>query len=160
MGLSIDWEVGDDGGWSTGGRWETQKMGRSTPRISMCKSLRTRLFSHYQPIPWGYVTCIQNPRPRVRDWIPSVGWMKQEQAKVRMNRIRQEFHEVHSSKYASFYGVCVCECIVMCNSCDPMDFHGVSQARVLEWVAISFSGGSSWPRNQTCISCIGRWILY
>ena len=34
------------------------------------------------------------------------------------------------------------------------------QARVLEWVAVSFSRGSSWPRDPTCISCIGRQILY
>ena len=36
-------------------------------------------------------------------------------------------------------------------------------ARLLEWVAISSSRGSSWPRDQTwvsCISCIGRQILY
>ena len=35
------------------------------------------------------------------------------------------------------------------------------QARILEWVAISFSRGSSWPRDQTCVfcvSCIGRQI--
>ena len=38
--------------------------------------------------------------------------------------------------------------------------HGISQARILEWVAISFSRGSSWPRNQTQVSCISRWILY
>ena len=41
--------------------------------------------------------------------------------------------------------------------------HGISQARILEWVAISFSKGSSWPWDRTqvsCISCIGRWILY
>ena len=41
--------------------------------------------------------------------------------------------------------------------------HGISQARVLEWIAITFSRGPSWPRNQTCmscISCIGRQILY
>ena len=37
--------------------------------------------------------------------------------------------------------------------------HGISQARLLEWVAISFSRGSSRPRGGTCISCIGRWIL-
>ena len=37
--------------------------------------------------------------------------------------------------------------------------YGISQARILEWVATSFSGGSSWPRNQTHISCIGRGIL-
>ena len=38
--------------------------------------------------------------------------------------------------------------------------HGISQARILEWVAISFSRGSSWSRDRTCFSCIGRWILY
>ena len=38
-----------------------------------------------------------------------------------------------------------------------------SPGRTLEWVAISFSQGSSWPRVRTCISCvscIGRWIPY
>ena len=54
--------------------------------------------------------------------------------------------------------------------CDPMDCslpgssaHGIFQARVQEWVAISFSRRSSWSRDRTCvpcISCTGRWILY
>ena len=30
--------------------------------------------------------------------------------------------------------------------------HGIFQARVLEWIAISFSRGSSWPRNRTQVS--------
>ena len=38
--------------------------------------------------------------------------------------------------------------------------HGILHARILEWVAISFSRGSFWPRNWTRVSCIGRWILY
>ena len=41
--------------------------------------------------------------------------------------------------------------------------HGIFQARVLEWAAISFSRGSSQPRNQTQVSLasyIGRKILY
>ena len=45
--------------------------------------------------------------------------------------------------------------------CDPTDcslpvssFRGILQARILEWVAISFSRGSSWPRNCTQVSCI------
>ena len=52
---------------------------------------------------------------------------------------------------------------------DPMDcslpgssVHGIFQARILEWVAIPFSRGTSQPRDQTHISyvsCIGRWIL-
>ena len=32
--------------------------------------------------------------------------------------------------------------------------HGIFQARVLEWIAISFSRGSSQPRDQTRVSCI------
>ena len=44
--------------------------------------------------------------------------------------------------------------------CDPMDcslpgfsIHGTFQARILEWVAISFSRRSSWPRDWTWVSC-------
>ena len=45
--------------------------------------------------------------------------------------------------------------------CDPMDYslpdssvHGIFQAIVLEWIAISFSRESSQPRDQTCVSRI------
>ena len=38
--------------------------------------------------------------------------------------------------------------------------HGISHARTLEWVAISFSRGSSQPTDGTHVSCIGRQILY
>ena len=54
--------------------------------------------------------------------------------------------------------------------CDPRDcsppgsfVRGILQARILQWVAISYSRGSSQPRDQTCVSCIsctGRQILY
>ena len=50
---------------------------------------------------------------------------------------------------------------------DPMDcsppgssVHGISQARILEWVAVSFSRESFRRRDQTCISYVGRQILY
>ena len=79
--------------------------------------------------------------------------------------------------------MCVCVCVCVCararaclvaqscpTLCDPMDCSSpgssdnqISQARILEWVAISSSRESSWPRDQTCFSCdsyIGRWILY
>ena len=37
--------------------------------------------------------------------------------------------------------------------------HGILQARILEWVAIPFSRGSSWLRDQTWVSCIaGRFL--
>ena len=48
--------------------------------------------------------------------------------------------------------------------CDSTDcnllVHGILQARILEWVAMPSSRGSSQPRHSTHISCIGRWVLY
>ena len=54
--------------------------------------------------------------------------------------------------------------------CDPMDcslpgssIHGISQARILEWVSISSSRGSSQPRDLTHVSwgsCLDRQIFY
>ena len=41
--------------------------------------------------------------------------------------------------------------------------HGILQARILEWVAMPSSRGSSQPRNRThvsYISCISKWVLY
>ena len=38
--------------------------------------------------------------------------------------------------------------------------HGILHARILEWVVISSSRGSSWPRDQTCLFSIGTRILY
>ena len=37
---------------------------------------------------------------------------------------------------------------------------GIFQSRILEWVAIFSSTGSSQPRGRTCVSCTGKWILY
>ena len=44
--------------------------------------------------------------------------------------------------------------------CSPPGSSGISQARILEQVAISFSRGSFRPRDQTHVSSIGRQLLY
>ena len=51
--------------------------------------------------------------------------------------------------------------------CNPTDcslpgsyVHGISQTRILEWIASSFSRGSSQRRDQTPVSCTGRQIVY
>ena len=77
--------------------------------------------------------------------------------------------------------VCVCVCVCVCTRanvhtlscltlCDPMDcsppgssVHGNLQARILEWVVMPSSGGSSWPKDWTWISGISfidRHVLY
>ena len=53
---------------------------------------------------------------------------------------------------------------------NPMDcslpgyfVHGILQARILVWVAMFYSRGSSQPRDQAlvfCIFCTGRWVPY
>ena len=45
--------------------------------------------------------------------------------------------------------------------CSPPDssLHAIFQARILEWVATPSSRGSSWPWDQTCISCIAGGFL-
>ena len=47
-------------------------------------------------------------------------------------------------------------------NCSPpgSSIHGIIPARVLEWVVISFSRGSSWLRDWTLSSCVNREILY
>ena len=92
------------------------------------------------------------------------------------------FYELHSflnqeesskinikSSFKPYDVVCWCflitkSCLTLCN---PMDcstpgssVYGIFQAKILEWVAITFSGGSSQPRDQTCNSCVSRQILY
>ena len=68
--------------------------------------------------------------------------------------------------------LCVCVCVASVTKsrlvlCAPMDcsplgssVRGLSQARILEWVTISYSRGSLRPRDRTHISRIGRRILY
>ena len=56
-------------------------------------------------------------------------------------------------------------CPTLCNSVEysppGSSIHGIIQARILEWVAIPFSRGSSRPRDQTRVSHLHcRWILY
>ena len=66
----------------------------------------------------------------------------------------------------------VLSCVQLCDpvGCNPpgSSVHEIFRARILKWVAISSSRGSSWPRDWTCISwtrvsgisLIGRQILY
>ena len=76
---------------------------------------------------------------------------------------------VHQYHFSGFH---VCDCSVA-HSCSTLQLHGLWSARLLcPW---NFPGKntrvgchfllqkSSWPRDQTCVSCvscIGRWILY
>ena len=75
-----------------------------------------------------------------------------------------EMTSLNSSSVVQLWIICFClvtkSCLTLCD-CDSMDcslpgssVHGISQARILEWIVISFSGGSSHPRDQTYVSFI------
>ena len=84
-----------------------------------------------------------------------------------------DFLEKYMCKYIYWYWHCI-SCLVYARSCltlcHPMvcsllgfSVHGLFQARILEWVSVSFSRGSSWPRDRTWVCytcCIVRWIRY
>jgi len=82
------------------------------------------------------------------DWVTELNW------KANMTGILTKRGNLDPSMY-----------LLVTQSCpalwDPMDcsppgfsVHGIYQARILEWVAISFSRGSSQPRDLTRVSCI------
>ena len=68
--------------------------------------------------------------------------------------------------------MCMCaKSLQLCPTlCDPVDssppgssVHGILQARILEWIAISYFKGSAPPRYQTSdifVFCIVRWVIY
>ena len=79
------------------------------------------------------------------------------------------FLQTHRSDQKLCWEICCCFLFPkLCPTLwDPMDSSlpgssvlEISQARILEWIASSFSRGSFWLRDRTCISWIGRQILY
>ena len=73
----------------------------------------------------------------------------------------------HSVTLSLVYMKSLQPCLTLC---DPMDYsplgfsvHAILQARILKWVSMPFSRGSSTPRDLNhvfYISCIDRWALY
>ena len=66
--------------------------------------------------------------------------------------------EVSNNKDLCVFAKSLQSCPSLCN---PMDYsppgssvHRILQTRVLEWVAVPSFRESSWPRDQTCLSCI------
>ena len=99
-------------------------------------------------------------------------WTAAYQAPLSMGFSRQEYWsglpllspDSHPSLTLDLRAKLLSSCLT---TCEPMDcsssassVHGILQARILEYVAIFSSRGSSQPRDQTHVSCIGRQVLY
>ena len=97
-----------------------------------------------------------------------VNWMSSQWPKLEYHKQQNKVVLDYNPRYNINVQESVHACAQLCPTlCDPMDcspqgssVHVILQARILEWVAIPFSRGSSRPRDQTQVSYIGRWILY
>ena len=95
-------------------------------------------------------------------------WGHSDLVKVTLSRSKREL--IWSSGSSHCDALCA-KLLQSCPTlCDPLDcsppgssVHGISQSRILEWVATLSSKGSSWSRDWACISyvsSIGRQVLY
>ena len=87
--------------------------------------------------------------------LPSVG----------LHRVRHNWRDLAAEAVHEFESenISLQSCLTLCDSMDcsrpGSSVNGILQAGILEWVALSFSRGSSWPRDQTRVSCIvGRFF--
>ena len=103
--------------------------------------------------------CLENPMGG-RPWWITVHGVTKSQIRLSMHACMQRLNK----ETIFIYNIDVHSCSVTqsCPTlCDPMDcnppgssVHGISQARILEWGTISSSKESSWPSDQTQVSCI------
>ena len=116
--------------------------------------------------------------PFSRGWAPSGQWCEQgwrahekrtndpqSGSFERQERVYNTLPQRRWSRAAPYGALCSdAQCPSLCDppDCPPpgSSVHGVLQARILEWVAISSSRGPSQPRDQTQVSLYFRQILY
>ena len=95
-------------------------------------------------------------------------WLEEHIASINVLKAKDETHSLECDCIVLNSWVLCCEqsCPTLCS---PIDYsppgssdHGTLQARILKWVATSYSRGSYQPRDLTrvsCVTCIGRQIL-
>ena len=102
--------------------------------------------------------CIWNPRIPSKVVPKTSGWTQESTACV---SVCHGLNVCVPSKFMCVRAKLLQLCLSLRNlmDCSPPDssVHGILQARILEWVAISSFRGSSQPRDQTRISCLLYW---
>ena len=107
---------------------------------------------------------------RILEWVATAFSRGLSRSKdwTRVSSITGRFLTIWDTKKA-YGGEVAQSCLTLCNpvDCNLLGFsvHGILQARMLEWVAISLSRGSSRPRDRAQVSCIvGRcftvWVTW
>ena len=98
------------------------------------------------------------PHPSEQDSVSLTVSLYHQEASIRLLYFPSEGRQNENAKHRKLIKLIAQLCLTFC---DPLDcsppgssVHGILQARILEWVAISFSRGSSRPRDRTWVSCI------
>ena len=108
---------------------------------------------YHQDMQHQFYSCYHSTE-QLDDWKTVSEWVKYKRSNSQYLSVN-EFHQLHNFHIQVYVCVCVLSCVwlfVTPKDCSPpgSSAHGISQARILEWVAISFSRGSFWPRDWTC----------
>ena len=121
-------------------------------------------------LPAGVLSSLNYKSPRSLQGLPATVWVSFSPRGYRtLMGLIQAFQPLvpGALSFNPFTEVVVVYSLSCVRLYDPRDcglpgssVHGTSQARILEWVTISFSKGSSLPGDPTCVSCIGRHNLY
>ena len=90
-----------------------------------------------------------------RHWKVNLNWLVAEIIRLLVCNVRRV---CKASKIKGCVALVTLSCPIPCDPmhCTPLgsSVHGILQARILEWVAMPFSRGSSSPRDQTWVSCM------
>ena len=127
----------------------------------LCPPLSPRISSRLCPLSWwGYLTILSSAVP-FSFCLQSFPVSGSSSVHVRWPKDGSFSFSISPSNECESASLQLCLTL-----CDPIDYtiHETHQARILEWVAISFSRASSQPRNQIQDSCIGgrfftRWVI-
>ena len=131
-------------------------------------ALEKEMATHSSMLAWK-ITRTEEPG-RLQSMRSQTGWLNNRQDRVfGVNELQwtsvspwihdNVSHLIAPNKVLSrWWGLVAKSCSTLCDpmNCSPRgcSVHGISQASILEWVAISFSRGSSLPRDQTQVSCL------
>ena len=118
-------------GYSPWGRWESD----TTERLHFHFSLSCNGEGNGNPL---QCSCLENPRDGGAWWAAVYGVA---QSRTRLKRLSSSKGQRKKVKVKVAQS-----CLTLCD-CVDYTVHGILQARILEWVAVPFSRGSSQPRS-------------
>ena len=151
---------GEEINWGSNWWWSDRTTYHHSPcsvvwswRNSSQLHLDQALSSSSSPVSWGKHINVNKNNPLLIIMIPCVNTTE-----FQTKRSVKSF--LKYCKWNTSWKVTVLVAMTFCNpmDCSPpgSSDHGISQARILKWVASPFSRGSSWSRDRTWVSCIAE----